>query len=70
MTVILVAARRPTLVPIEAVGLLGGDVQYTEELPAAAYESLPSARSVLFYANVSLKRLNLTLKILAMIAAH
>jgi XTP/dITP diphosphohydrolase len=47
MTVILVAARRPTLVPIEAVGLLGGDVQYTEELPAAAYESLPSARSVL-----------------------
>ena len=47
MTVILVAARRPTLLPIEAVGLLGGDVQYTEELPAAAYESLPSARSVL-----------------------
>ena len=47
MTVILVAARRPTLVPIEAVGLLGGDVQYTEEMPAAAYESLPSARSVL-----------------------
>jgi XTP/dITP diphosphohydrolase len=47
MTVLLVAARRPTLVPIEAVVLLCGDVQYTEELPAAAYESLPSARSVL-----------------------
>ena len=47
MTVILVDARRPTLVPIEAVGLLGGDVQYTEELPAADCESLPSARSVL-----------------------
>ena len=47
MTVILVDARRPTLVPIETVGLLGGDVQYTEELPAADCESLPSARSVL-----------------------
>jgi len=32
MTVILVDPRRPTLVPIEAVGLLGGDVQYTEEM--------------------------------------
>ena len=35
MTVILVDPRRPTLVPIEAVGLLGGDVQYTEEMASA-----------------------------------
>lgn len=46
MTVILVDPRRPTLVPIEAVGLLGGDLQYTEEMPDAAMASLPSARSV------------------------
>ena len=29
MTVILVDPRRPALVPIEAVEMLGGDVQYT-----------------------------------------
>jgi XTP/dITP diphosphohydrolase len=46
MTVILVDPRRPTLVPIEAVGLLGGDVQYTEEMASAVAASLPSARSV------------------------
>lgn len=46
MTVILVDPRRPTLVPIEAVGLLGGDVQYTEEMASAVEASLPSARSV------------------------
>ena len=46
MTVILVDPRRPTLVPIEAVGLLGGDVQYTEEMASAVATSLPSARSV------------------------
>ena len=46
MTVILVDPRRPTLVPIEAVGLLGGDVQYTEEMASAVSASLPSARSV------------------------
>lgn len=46
MTVILVDPRRPTLVPIEAVGLLGGDVQYTEEMASTVSASLPSARSV------------------------
>ena len=46
MTVILVDPRRPTMVPIEAVGLLGGDVQYTEEMASAVAASLPSARSV------------------------
>ena len=46
MTVILIDPRRPTLVPIEAVGLLGGDVQYTEEMASAVSASLPSARSV------------------------
>ena len=46
MTVILVDPRRPTLVPIKAVGLLGGDVQYTEEMASAVAASLPSARSV------------------------
>jgi XTP/dITP diphosphohydrolase len=46
MTVILVDPRRPTLVPIEAVELLGGDVQYTEEMASAVAASLPSARSV------------------------
>ena len=45
MTVVLVDPRRPTLVPIEAIGLLGGDVQYTEEMPVIG--SLHSARSVL-----------------------
>ena len=46
MTVILIDPRRPPLVPIEAVGLLGGDVQYTEEMASAVSASLPSARSV------------------------
>ncbi len=47
MTVILVGARRPALVPIEAVELLVGDIQYTEELPIRIAWSLPSARSAL-----------------------
>ena len=47
MTVILVDPRRPALVPIEAVELLGGDVQYTEEMPIRVQWSLPSARSSL-----------------------
>lgn len=47
MTVILVDPRRPTLVPVEAVELLGGDVQYTEELPVRVPWSLPSGRPVL-----------------------
>lgn len=44
MTVVLVDPRRPSLVPVEALGLLGGDVQYTEELPVAVPWSLPAAR--------------------------
>lgn len=47
MTVILVDPRRPALVPVEAVELLRGDVQYTEEMPIAVQWSLPSARSAL-----------------------
>lgn len=46
MTVILVDPRRPTLVPIEAVELLAGDVQYTEEIPVRVPWSLPAARPV------------------------
>ena len=48
MTVVLVDARRPSLVPVEAVELLLGDVQYTEEMPVKVLWSLPAARSVLF----------------------
>lgn len=44
MTVILVDPRRPAVVPIEAVELLGGDVQFTEEMPIRVPWSLPSAR--------------------------
>ena len=33
MTVVLVDPRRPSLIPVEAVELLAGDVQYTEEIP-------------------------------------
>lgn len=47
MTVILVDPRRPAAVPIEAVAFLGGDVEYTEELPVEVAASLPSARAVL-----------------------
>lgn len=47
MTVVLVDPRRRDAVPIGAVGLLGGDVQYTEEMPIRIQWSLPSARSVL-----------------------
>lgn len=47
MTVILVDPRRPTLVPVEAVELLAGDVQYTEEMPVRVPWSLPLARPVL-----------------------
>jgi XTP/dITP diphosphohydrolase len=46
MTVVLVDPRRPSLVPVEAIGLLGGEVQYTEEMPVAVPWSLPSARPV------------------------
>jgi XTP/dITP diphosphohydrolase len=44
MTVILVDPRRPSLVPVEAIELLSGDVQYTEEMPVAVPWSLPAAR--------------------------
>lgn len=44
MTVVLVDPRRPALVPVDAVELLAGDVQYTEEMPIKVPWSLPSAR--------------------------
>ncbi|TRW78267.1 nucleoside triphosphate pyrophosphohydrolase [Mycolicibacterium sp. 018/SC-01/001] len=44
MTVVLVDPRRPSLVPVEAIDLLAGDIQYTEELPVKVPWSLPSAR--------------------------
>jgi XTP/dITP diphosphohydrolase len=44
MTVVLVDPRRPSLVPIEAIDLLAGDVQYTEEMPVKVPWSLPAAR--------------------------
>jgi XTP/dITP diphosphohydrolase len=47
MTVVLVDPRRPAMVPIEAVGLLGGDVQCTEDMPIRVQWSLPAARSSL-----------------------
>lgn len=46
MTVVLVDPRRPSLLPVEAVELLSGDVQYTEEMPVKVPWSLPSARPV------------------------
>src|ERR1700759_1058450 len=45
VTVILVDPRRPSLVPVEAIELLIGEVQYTEEMPVAVPWTLPSARS-------------------------
>jgi XTP/dITP diphosphohydrolase len=45
MTVVLVDPRRRTMVPIEAVALLAGDVQYTEEMVDVA-GLLPAARPV------------------------
>ncbi|VEG39053.1 MazG nucleotide pyrophosphohydrolase [Mycolicibacterium flavescens] len=44
MTVVLVDPRRPSLIPIDAIDLLAGDVQYTEEMPIKVPWSLPSAR--------------------------
>lgn len=44
MTVVLVDPRRPSLVPVEAVEHLAGDVQYTEEMPVKVPWSLPAAR--------------------------
>lgn len=47
MTVVLVDPRRPSLVPVEALALLVGDIVYTEELPIVVPWSLPAARSLL-----------------------
>jgi XTP/dITP diphosphohydrolase len=47
VTVVLIDPRRPTLVPIHAVGLLGGDVEFTEEISDAVSGALRSARPVL-----------------------
>lgn len=47
MTVVLLDPRRPSLVPIEAVELILGDVQCTEDVPVRVLWSLPSSRSVL-----------------------
>src|SRR5688572_20075075 len=44
MTVVLVDPRRPSLVPVEAIGLLAGDVQYTEKMPIRVPWSLPASR--------------------------
>ncbi|MCZ8377681.1 nucleoside triphosphate pyrophosphohydrolase [Mycobacterium sp. CPCC 205372] len=44
MTVVLVDPRRPSLVPVAAIEMLAGDVQYTEEMPIAVPWSLPAAR--------------------------
>jgi XTP/dITP diphosphohydrolase len=44
MTIVLVDPRRPSLVPVEAIDLLSGDVQYTEEMPVKVPWSLPAAR--------------------------
>ncbi|CAA0132272.1 Nucleoside triphosphate pyrophosphohydrolase [Mycolicibacterium vanbaalenii] len=44
MTVVLVDPRRPSLIPVEAIELLAGDLQYTEELPIKVPWSLPAAR--------------------------
>ncbi|MEB3031583.1 nucleoside triphosphate pyrophosphohydrolase [[Mycobacterium] nativiensis] len=47
MTVVLLDPRRPTLMPVEALPLLTGDIVYTEELPIVVPWSLPAAQSVL-----------------------
>ena len=44
MTVVLVDPRRPSMVPVEAIVLLAGDVQYTEEMPIRVPWSLPASR--------------------------
>lgn len=44
VTVVLVDPRRPSLIPVDAIDLLTGDVQYTEEMPVKVPWSLPAAR--------------------------
>lgn len=46
MIVVLFDPRRPSLVPVEAIEFLTGEVQYTEEMPVAVPWSLPAARPV------------------------
>jgi XTP/dITP diphosphohydrolase len=46
MIVVLCDPRRPSLIPVEAVEHLTGEVQYTEEMPVAVPWSLPAARPV------------------------
>lgn len=46
MIVVLFDPRRPSLVPVEAIEHLSGEVQYTEEMPVAVPWSLRSARPV------------------------
>lgn len=46
MIVVLFDPRRPSLVPVEAIEHLGGEVQYTEEMPVAVPWSLRAARPV------------------------
>lgn len=45
-TVVLVDPRRPSLVPVEAIALLTGEIQYTEEMPVRVAWSLPESRPV------------------------
>ena len=46
MIVVLVDPRRPSMVPVEAIEHLAGEVQYTEEMPVAVPWSLSAARPV------------------------
>ncbi|MCV7077416.1 nucleoside triphosphate pyrophosphohydrolase [Mycobacterium szulgai] len=46
MIIVLVDPRRPSLVPVDAIALLSGPVQYTEEMPVAVPWSLPDAHPV------------------------
>jgi XTP/dITP diphosphohydrolase len=46
MIVVLFDPRRPSLVPLQAIEHLIGEVQYTEEMPVAVPWSLPLARPV------------------------
>src|ERR1700742_1917543 len=46
MIVVLFDPRRPSLVPVEAIEFLSGEVQYPEEMPVAVPWSLRAARPV------------------------
>src|SRR6516165_8410516 len=46
MIVVLFDPRRPSLVPVEAIEYLAGEVEYTEEMPVAVPWSLSAARPV------------------------